>query len=289
MNLERLLNAPKRITRQHLSRRDTILYAVGVGVGQDDPCAPEVLDFTYERQLKALPTLAIVLAPPPFWLDEPDFEIDWRKVVNAGQDMVIEAPLPIEGEVYTELSIDAIWDKGPSKGALMCSSRTLKDASGTLLATISQTHLLRGDGGFGGQDQPAADEVTFPEREPDAVVDLGTRPEQALIYRLCGDFNPLHIDPAVGQAAGFGRPILHGSCTFGIAGRAVLQAAAGNDPSRLRRFGARFSKPVYPGETIRTEVWNEGGKVLFRSRSLQRDVVVLDRGIAEVLPETSKQ
>jgi len=276
-----------RTTRQTLTRRDTILYAVGVGVGQDDPCDPDSLNFVYERQLKALPTLAIVLAPPPFWLDEPEFGIDWRRAVNAGQEMVLESPMPIEGEVYTELNIDAVWDKGVGKGALMCSSRQLKDASGRLLATIHQTHLLRGDGGFGGQNQPTTDELVLPNRDPDIVVDFGTRPEQALVYRLSGDLNPLHIDPDVSEAAGFGKPILHGSCTFGIAARAVLKAVAGNDPRRLRRFGARFSKPVYPGDTIRTEIWNENGQVLFRARSMERNVVVLDRGIAEILSESS--
>ena len=286
LNIDLLLNGPRRITRQSFTQKDTILYALGVGVGLGDPTDADALRFVYEqRDLQALPTLAIVLAAPPFWLAEPAYGIDWAKVVNAGQEMVLEGRLPVEGSVTTTLKIDALWDKGAGKGALMCSSREVRDEAGTLLATVSQTHLLRGNGGFGGVDQPRTDDVTFPDRAPDAVVDLPTRPEQALLYRLSGDLNPLHIDPEVSAAAGFGKPILHGSCTFGIVGRAVMKAAANNDPGRLRRFGARFSKPVYPGETIRTKIWQAGNSMVFRARSVERDVVVLDRGVAESVPE----
>lgn len=287
LNVDLLLNAPARVYRQQFTRRDTILYALGVGVAQQNQLDPNDLRFVYEPRLEALPTLAIVLAAPPFWLDEPAYGIDWRKVVNAGQQLVIERTLPVEGEVSTELSIDSLWDKGPAKGALMCSSRRLRDANGSLLASVHQTHLLRGNGGFGGVDQPAPAETHWPERAPDASMDLPTRADQGLLYRLSGDLNPLHIDPDVARSAGFDKPILHGSCTFGIAARAVLKLAANDCPARLRRFGARFSKPVYPGETIRTELWWETKQILFRARSLERDVVVLDRGTAEVLGENA--
>lgn len=284
LNTELLLNGPVRVTSQEFSTTDTILYALGVGAGINAADNPEEIRFLYERNLEALPTLAIVLAAPPFWLDDPRFGIDWKKVVNAGQELVLEGVLPVEGKVTTELKIDAIWDKGAEKGALMCSSRKVKDASGVLLATVSQTHLLRGNGGFGGVDQPKVSTVSFPGRPPDMSIDLPTRSEQALIYRLCGDLNPLHIDHSVSAAAGFGRPILHGSCTFGVVGRAVLKTAADNCPARLRRLGARFSQPVYPGETIRTEIWQQGSEFVFRARSIERDVIVLDQGLAEIHP-----
>jgi acyl dehydratase len=282
LNVDLLLKGPQRSTRQHFTKRDTILYALGVGAGQTGD--PDDLRFLYERGLQALPTLAIVLAAPPFWLDDAAYGIDWKKVVNAGQEMVLEGPLPVEGEVSTELRIDALWDKGAAKGALMCSSRRLRDASGKLLATVHQTHLLRGNGGFGGNDQPSADESPPPTRKPDASIDMPTRIEQGLIYRLSGDLNPLHIDPEVACAAGFDKPILHGSCTFGIVARAVLRAAARNQPQALSRFGARFSKPVYPGDTIRTELWQDGQSVWFRAVAVEREVVVLDRGTAALVP-----
>ena len=276
-----LLSRAPRVTRQTYTTRDTILYALGVGAGIEDATDASELRFLYERDLIALPTLAIVIAAPAFWLDDPALSFDWKRVLNAGQELALERPMPVEGSVSTELRIDAIWDKGAEKGAVMESSRVLRDGSGTTLATIRQTHFLRGNGGFGGAPQPKAFERLDPaSRAPDHVVDLPTRQETALIYRLSGDHNPLHVDPQVGRAAGFERPILHGSCTFGVVARAVLRAAVGNDPARLKRFGARFSRPVYPGDTIRTEIWCEGGDIHFRALAMERGIVVLDRGYA---------
>jgi len=280
LNVDLLLRGAPRITRQQFTKRDTILYALGIGVGQQD--IDHDLQFVYERDLQALPTLAVVLAAPPFWLDDPVFGIDWKRVINAGQEVVLEGALPVEGDVSTELSIDALWDKGPAKGALMCSTRRLRDAQGRLLATVYQTHLLRGNGGFGGVDQPPTVESEPPDRAPDAVVDMATRPEQALIYRLSGDLNPLHIDPQISHAAGFSKPILHGSCTFGIVCRGLLQVLGGGRSHTLHRFGARFSNPVYPGETIRTHLWRDGARILFRASSVERDAVVLERGVASL-------
>jgi acyl dehydratase len=279
-----LLSRPPLVTRQIYNTRDTILYALGVGAGIENATDPSELRFLYERALIALPTLAIVIAAPPFWLDDPSLGIDWKRVLNAGQDLILEGPLPVAGSVSTELRIDAIWDKGKDKGAIMDSSRVLRDSSGTKLATIRQTHFLRGNGGFGGPDQPKTGEQSAPiQRAPDRVVDLPTRPEQALLYRLSGDYNPLHIDPDVARTAGFHKPILHGSCTFGIVARALLRTI-GNEPGRLRRFGARFSSPVYPGDTIRTEMWQSGSEIFFRAHAAERGITVLDRGIAVIEP-----
>lgn len=277
-----LTNRAPLITRQTYGPKDVMLYAFGVGIGIEDPTDPAALKFLYEKSLLALPTMAIVLAAPPFWLDDPALGIDWRKVLNAGQTLELHRPLPLQGDMSTELRIDAIWDKGAAKGALMQSSRTLRDTDGTTYATIRQTHILRGNGGFGGVDMPKEDSATIPDRTADRIVDLPTRPEQALIYRLCGDLNPLHIEPDVATAAGFPKPILHGSCTFGIAGRAVLRAMADDQPERLTLFGARFSRPVLPGDTIRTEIWQEGEDILFRASALERNVVVLDAGHARL-------
>jgi acyl dehydratase len=280
-----LIARPARVTHQDYTRLDTILYALGVGAGLEDPTDPAELRFLYERDLLALPTLAVVLAAPPFWFDDPALGIDWKRLLNAGQELTLARPIPVEGKVSTRLSIDAVWDKGREKGAIMDSTRILLDEAGLELARIKQTHFLRGNGGFGGPAQPKVADVLPPaDRGPDHIVDLPTRPEQALIYRLTGDLNPLHIDPAVGRSAGFARPILHGACTFGIVGRAVLRAAGGNEPSRLHRLGARFSSPVYPGETIRTEIWEGVEGIGFRARVVERDVIVLDRGVAVIGP-----
>ena len=174
-------------------------------------------------------------------------------------------------------------DKGPGKGALLLTERTIADkATGELIGTVTQTIFCRGDGGFGGPPREAPAPHPLPARAPDAVCDFGTRPEMALIYRLSGDYNPLHADPAFAKAAGFDRPILHGLGTFGVSGHALLKTMCGYDPARLISFSCRFSAPVFPGETIRTEMWRDGDVVSFRARVVERDVIAINNGRAEV-------
>ena len=166
----------------------------------------------------------------------------------------------------------------------MLLSRRLHDAaSGDLLATIGSTAFLRGDGGFGGRSDGAPKPHPMPtDRPADLTLDFATRPEQALIYRLSGDYNPLHVDPEVAVAGGFPAPILHGLCTYGIAGRAAVKGLCGGDPARLKRLDVRFSSPVYPGETLRVEIWREGaGQASLRVRVVERDLVVLQNGLVE--------
>jgi acyl dehydratase len=153
-----------------------------------------------------------------------------------------------------------------------------------LIGTVTQTIFCRGDGGFGGPPREAPAPHPIPARAPDVVCDLGTRPEMALIYRLSGDYNPLHAEPAFAKAAGFPRPILHGLGTFGVSGHALLKTMCGYDPARLASFGCRFSAPVFPGETIRTEMWRDGDVVSFRARVIERDVIAINNGRAEVRP-----
>jgi acyl dehydratase len=174
-------------------------------------------------------------------------------------------------------------DKGTGKGAIVYSERTIDDkATGERIATIVQTTFCRADGGFGGPPREQRPVHPIPERAPDLVCDLPTRPEMALIYRLSGDVNPLHADPEFAKAAGFPRPILHGLATFGVAGHAILKGFAGYDPAKLAAMKCRFSAPVFPGETIRTEMWRDGGVVSFRGRVVERDVVAINNGRAEV-------
>ena len=260
--------------------KDCMLYALGLGFGQD-PMNEDELAFVYEKNLKALPTMATVLGYGVSWARAAG--IDQLRVVNGEQGFVLHKPLKPEGTVVGHSRIIEVIDKGAGKGALILSERKVSDkATGELIATVTQTAFCRGDGGFGGPPRTAPAPHPIPDRAPDLVCDLPTRPEMALIYRLSGDYNPLHAEPAFAKAAGFERPILHGLGTFGVSGHAVLKTLCGYDPSRLVAFAGRFSAPVFPGETIRTEMWRDGPVVSFRARVVERDVVVINHGRAEI-------
>lgn len=280
----RLLAWPVPEIRQAYSVRDSQLYALAVGLGAD-PTDTRQLPFVYEQNPLALPTQAVVLGYPGFWMKEPGTGVDWVRLVHAEQGLTLHQPLPASGEVIGRTRVIGINDKGPGKGAIVYSRRTLHDAtSDALIATLDSSTFCRGDGGCGGSDAPPMTLTATPERAPDAVCALPTLPQQALLYRLCGDFNPLHADPAVARAAGFDRPILHGLCTFAVAGHALLREACGYDPARLTSMQARFSAPVYPGETLRTEIWREADDVAFRTWAVERDIVVLSHGRAGIKP-----
>ena len=204
-------------------------------------------------------------------------------MLHGEQGIELHRPLPVAATVVAQTRVTAIIDKGEGRGALIYSEREIHDKqTGELLATLSSTTVARGEGGFGGPAVAQPQPHRLPEREPDAVCDLPTAPQAALIYRLSGDPNPLHADPAVAQAAGFDAPILHGLCTLGVAGHAVLRTCCDYDPLRFKSLRLRFSAPVYPGESIRTEVWKTGTVVSFRSRVLERDVTVLDNGRVDI-------
>ena len=271
------------------SARDTMLYALGVGYGSD-PADERQLAFVYEKSLRATPTMAVVLAYPGFWIKDPASGIDWVRALHGEQSIVLHRPLPPEGTVIGRNRLTALVDKGRDKGALLVQERKIYETSGALLATVSHLTFLRGDGGFsetpgngpkGGDPAPPAPAPT-PGTPPEIVCDLPTLPQAALVYRLSGDFNPLHAEPAVARAAGFARPILHGLATYGVAGNAILRRCCDYDAARLKSLSVRFSAPVYPGETIRTEMWHSGDIVRFRARALERDIVVLSHGAAEL-------
>ncbi len=262
--------------------KDCMLYALGLGFGRD-PMNEDELAFVYEKNLKVLPTMAVALGYPGFWVKELDTGIDWVKVVAGEYELKLDRPLAPSGTVLGRTRVVEIVDKGAGKGAIVYSERTIDDqASGVRIATIMQTTFCRGDGGFGGPPREQRAVHAIPARAPDLVCDLPTRPEMALIYRLSADPNPLHADPAVAKAAGFPRPILHGLGTFGVAGHAILKSLCGYDPARLRAIVGRFSAPIFPGETIRTELWRDGGVVSFRARVVERDVVAINNGRAEI-------
>jgi acyl dehydratase len=267
--------------------RDAILYALGLGFGQD-PMNEDELGFVYEKNLKALPSFALVLGYSPYWLRNPQSGVNWTKVVHGEQGFVLHKPVSPQGAVVGQTRIVEVIDKGEGKGALVLSERNVIDrTSGELLATLTQTTFCRGDGGFGGPTREAPTPHPLPERAAELTCDLPTRPEMALIYRLSGDVNPLHAEPDFAKAAGFPRPILHGLATFGVACHAVLKSVCGYDPARLTAMKGRFSAPVYPGETIRTEIWRANDKnpgvISFRSTVVERNVVAINNGRAEVM------
>ena len=260
-----------------VTARDTILYALGIGLGAD-PTDRRQLQYVYEDGLAALPTMANVLGYPGFWAKEPDTGIDWRRVVHAEQWITLHRPLPVRGRVIGRTRVTAFHDKGEAKGALMGSERQIEDADGSPIATVGGLSMLRGDGGSGVVIGKLPTTWPVPDRAPDAVCDLPTLPQAALIYRLSGDLNPLHADPDVARGAGFERPILHGMATMGVAGHAVLRTMLCYDAAAMRGMQVRFTAPVYPGETIRTQMWREDGSIAFRAIVPGRDAVVLDRG-----------
>ena len=282
INYEKLINREIPAVEQRLTTRDTMLYALGVGLGAD-PIDANQLKFVYEENLQALPTMAIILGYPGPWHAQADTGITRSHVVHGEQSFRIRRPLPVEGAIVGKTRITGVVDKGRDKGALVMTECTVRDkASGDTLCTLTSTTFCRADGGFGGPSAPATPQHPIPDTPPDAVCDLPTLPQAALIYRLSGDYNPLHADPAYAQKAGFKMPILHGRCTFSIAGHALLKTCCGYDPARFRSMEGRFSSPVYPGETIRTEMWRTGSIVSFRSTVPARGVTVLNNGRAEI-------
>jgi acyl dehydratase len=279
---DKLKSRPFPVLEHAYSQKDTMLYALGLGLGLD-PMDEDQLRFVYEDGLKALPTMAVVLAYPGFWAKEPDTGLDWPKILHGEQWLKVHKPLPPQGTMTGKTRITEILDKGAGKGALIFSEREIRDkASNELYATVGGVSFARGDGGFGGPSGPQPEPHKLPERVPDKAYDFKTSPQAALVYRLSGDMNPLHADPKVATGAGFKQPILHGLCTYGVVGFGLLKLACGGNPSRLKSMQVRFSSPVFPGETIRTEAWLDGSVVSFRARVVERDIVVLNNGRAEI-------
>lgn len=283
IDYDKIKNWQFPVIEQSYTAKDSMLYALGVGYGHD-PMDEAQLQFVYEKNLRVVPTMPVVMAHPGFWMMNPATGIDWVKIVHGEQALRIHRSIPVSGTVIGRMRVKAIVDKGKDKGALVCQERSIVDkASGAVLATLDHVTFCRGDGGFGKGDAAPPPPPAVPEGTPDASCDLPTLPQAALIYRLCADPNPLHAEPAVARAAGFSRPILHGLCTYGVAGHAILRTFCNYEPEKLSGLSVRFSAPVYPGETIRTEMWRRGGDILFRSRAIERNVVVLNNGVATII------
>ena len=274
-----LLDHPPIISRYTVKPTKIMLYALGVGADE--------LPFVYEDGLKVLPTMAVVITYPGFVWRDPALQVNWQKILHAETSVVLHQPLPTSGELIGSTTFGPIFDKGAGKGAMVYQTREIHTPDGQHVATVRNTTFLRGDGGFGGASEGQPAPHPLPEGAPDLVETIATPANLAMIYRLSGDFNPLHIDPASAQAVGFDRPILHGLATYGVAGRALVRGLTGNEPDRIKRIDARFSSPVYPGETIETSIWHEAPgengnrRAAFRCRVVERDVVVLNNGYVE--------
>ena len=269
------------------TERDTMLYALGLGFGAD-PMDRGALRFVYEKNLQAVPTMATVMGSPGIWWRDPKTGADSVKLVHGEQDLRLLRPLAAQGTLIARNRVLSLTDKGAGKGALAVVLRSLIDeASGETVAESRNATFLRGDGGFSqvsGISDPGPQALpAVPARPADLEASYATRPEAALIYRLSGDVNPLHADPDVAAKAGFERPILHGLCTYGMGARAVIEKALDFDAARLTRLAVRFTSPVWPGETVRYELWRESATQLRLRASVDaRQAVVLNNGVVEI-------
>ena len=274
-----LATAPVR-KDQSFDNRDQIIYALGVGLGMD-PLDERQLRFVWERDLQSLPTSAATLA----WTRFADLDIGmtYTKIVHAEQRLVLHRAVPTSGAVYSELRVKDVIDRGAERGAMIYFERTLRDqADDGLISTQILSILARADGGFGGPERPTLQSHRPPERSPDLVCELDVSPRSALIYRLTGDVNPLHIDPVMAKKAGFDRPILHGLATYGFVGHAVLKSVLEYEGARLLELDGRFSAPVFPGDKLRADLWVDGDIVSLRVHAPDRNVVVFDNGRAKI-------
>ncbi|WP_423460542.1 MaoC/PaaZ C-terminal domain-containing protein [Ottowia sp. VDI28] len=265
---------------QHYDQRDALFHALSVGFSSASP-DPRELDFVYEKRMRVSPSLALTLCFRS--LSSMDIGVDYSKVVHAAQALHVHGALPPSGTIVCKTRIAEVWDLGASKGALLELDRELHEkSSGVLLATTRMSALCRGDGGFGGEAAPVR-EAWKADGPADHVFTWKTLPEQAALYRLQGDMNPLHIDPERARAVGFERPILHGLATFGGCVRALLATALDYEPTQLESLQGRFTAPVYPGETLSVEIWRRGpGSLAFQVRVLERQLLAIKDGTASV-------
>jgi acyl dehydratase len=282
MDVARVLAREFGAIEQSYTFKDTILYALGVGLGAK-PLDPKHLRFLYEDGLLAMPSMANVLGHPGFWAKGPEYVIDWKKLLHAEQRLIMHAAIPSEGKVTSKIDIMGIRDLGV-RGTMLHQRKVLTDAaSGQNIATTITSLMLLGDTNAGNHGDAPDELAKLPETAPDRSVDVEAAEILPLIYRLSGDLNPLHIDPEIAEVAGFPRPILHGLATKGIATCAILSEYCDLDPARLTSMSLRFSRPVLPGDMLRFDFWDDTrGIVRFRALAPARDQVVLDRGTAVV-------
>ena len=255
------------------TEKDVMLYALGVGETS--------LPFCYERDLKVLPTFAVVPPFPAMFTIGGAMNVNPMMILHGEQRIELAGPIPTRAKVVSQPQVVALYDK--VKGAVVVAEVETRDEKGALLFRNTFTVFARGEGGFGGDRGPTGAKNEPPSRAPDAVVEMPTAEHQALLYRLSGDTNPLHADPDMAALGGYPKPILHGLCTFGHVGRAILHRFCGSDPARFKDFEVRFSGVVYPGETIVTEMWQESPtRVIVQAKTKERGEVVLSSAAATI-------
>ncbi len=279
INYHQLMSLRIPEVRQSYSHRDSLLYALSLGLG-NDPLDPRQLPYVYEGEQRCLPTFGTVLGHPGLWLRDLDTGVDWVKALHAQQELILHHSLPAAANVLGQQQIVEVVDRGEGRGAMIVWQRRIIDTDRDLhLCTVNQYMLARGDGGFGGPPRTLPAVVELPAGAPDIQVEIRSSPQMALLYRLNGDWNPLHADPEVARKAGFDRPILHGLATWGLAATAVLDRVCDFDHTRIASVFGRFTTPVYPGETFRVDIWREPTRVLFRVVAVERDVIALNNGL----------
>ncbi len=274
IDVEKARGAEIAPTEGSWTQDDVILYHLGIGAGMGKPTDSKELEYTYERNLKTLPSFGVV---PVFGFlgamtSVPGIDINFALVLHGEQEIQIHRPIPVAAEIASKGRVAGIYDKG--KAALIVIEVDTSEKGGDKLFTNRFSIFARGEGGFGGDSGPKAGNVA-PDREPDAVSESPTLSHQAILYRLSGDKNPLHIDPEFAKMGGFDTPILHGLCSFGIVCKSVVDEMLDGDVARVAGYGARFSGVVFPGETIVTKMWKEEGKIIIAAETKERGTPVI--------------
>ena len=280
INYKEIISLEEKNLEFSYTQRDSIIYGLGIGLGKDPMDATE-LKYVYENGLIAFPSMATNFQyKSPILLKA---KLNMIMIVHGEQRIILHQPMPSEAVVISDTRVTNCYDRGASKGAIIeveTNVRLKKDDSP--LCTLTSKTFARGDGGFGGEDVPASTPVEL-SGSPDIVHEVTTTEDQALIFRLSGDSNPLHSDPNFAKMAGYPKPILHGLCSYGVACRSIVETLCEKNSKRLKRFDVRFSSPVFPGETIVTEMWKKDDEIHFQSKVKERDIVVLKKGVCEIL------
>lgn len=281
INYEHIMSLKSEGTERTYTDTETMLYALGIGFGRD-PMNEAELPFVYEgvndpKYLKTVPTMATVLQ----WGGGAmrDSGINYLMVVHGEQRVQLHRPLPSSGTIIADERIIGAFDKGAGKGAVIVTEKKIRlKGTNEPLCTLVGSTFARGDGGFGGPSSGAPEPHPIPERKPDDTFEGAILQDQAFIYALSGDRNPLHRDPKIAKAAGFPKPIIHGLCTYGTTCRTIITNMLNYDASKITGYDVRFSSPVFPGETVLVDVWKDGNIISFRARLKEREIVCINNG-----------